>query len=236
MVFSCPPGPPPFVATINDSNAVFLDGISLPITQVARPASSLPLDLSLWHRRLAHHHLEGVRMLYKHDMVTGMKLDVSTSPDQVCEACLAGKMHATPFCSSEWRASHPLELVHTDVHMLPYRTLSGHCYWVTLIDDYSRYCFVTPIAAKSDVFEAFNRFKAFAENQSERKLKTLRNDKGDEYMSNAMAKFTAHCGNSHQHTVRPHPQQNGVAERANRLLSECITAILDELGLAKLLG
>ena len=161
MVFSRPPGPPPFVATINDSNDAFLDGMSLPITQVARPASTLPLDLSLWHCRLAHHHLEGVRMLYKRDMVTGMKLEVRTSPDPVCEPCLAGKMHANPFPSSEWRASHPLELVHTDVHMLPYRTLSGHCYWVTLIDNYSRYCFVTPIAAKSDVFEAFKRFKAF---------------------------------------------------------------------------
>ena len=103
-------------------------------------------------------------------------------------------MHANPFPSSEWHASCPLELVHTDVHMLPYRTFSGNRYWVTFIDDYSRYHFVTPMAAKSDVFEAFKCFKAFAENQSERKLKTLRNDKSGEYMSNAMAEFTAHCG------------------------------------------
>jgi len=47
MVFSRPPGPTLFVATINDSNAAFLDGTTLPITQYARPASTLPLDLSL---------------------------------------------------------------------------------------------------------------------------------------------------------------------------------------------
>jgi len=113
--------------------------------------------------------LEGVKTLYKRDMVTGMKLDLRTLPDPVCEPCLAGKMHANPFPSSEWHTSCPLELVHTDVHMLPYRTFSGYRYWVTFINDYSRYRFVTPIAAKSDVFEAFKCFKAFAENQSEQK-------------------------------------------------------------------
>ena len=118
MVFSRPPGPTLFVATINDSNAAFLDGTTLPITQYARPASTLPLDLSLWHRRLAHHHLEGVKTLYKRDMVTGMKLDLRTPPHPVCEPCLAGKVHANPFPSSEWHASRPLELMHTDVHML----------------------------------------------------------------------------------------------------------------------
>jgi len=35
MVFSRPPGPTLFVTTINDSNAAFLDGTSLPITQYA---------------------------------------------------------------------------------------------------------------------------------------------------------------------------------------------------------
>ena len=86
------------------------------------------------------------------------------------------------------------QCVHSISTMLPYRTFSGYRYWVTFINDYSRYCFVTPIAAKSDVFEAFKHFKAFAENQSERKLKTLRDDKGGEYMSNAMADFTVLCG------------------------------------------
>jgi len=142
-------------------------------------------------------------------------------------------MHANPFPSSEWHTSRPLELMHTDVHMLPYRTFCGYHYWVIFIDDYSMYHFVTPIAAKSDIFKAFKHFKAFAENQSEQKLKTLRDDKGGQYISNAMADFTALCSIEHQHTVRACPWQNGVAECTNRLLSECITAMLDESGLAK---
>ena len=51
-------------------------------------------------------------------------------------------------------------------------------------------------------------------------------------MSNAMLEFTNSCGIEHQHTVRAHPQQNGVAEHANRMLSERIMAMLKESGLA----
>jgi len=123
-------------------------------------------------------------------------------------------MHANPFSSSEWHASCLLELVYTDVHEVPYRTFTGCHYWITFINDYSRYCFVLPIRAKSDVFDAF-KFKAYAENQTEHTLKMLQDDKGGEYMSNAMLDFTTQCGIERQHTVRNCPQQNGVAEHAN---------------------
>jgi hypothetical protein len=53
-------------------------------------------------------------------------------------------------------------------------------------------------------------------------------------MSNAFLTFTTQCGIERQHTVRARPQQNGVAERANRVLSECLTTMLDESGLPKL--
>jgi hypothetical protein len=51
-------------------------------------------------------------------------------------------------------------------------------------------------------------------------------------MSNAMLTFTNECGIQHQHTVRARPQQNGIAERATCVLSERITAMLQESGLA----
>ena len=141
-------------------------------------------------------------------------------------------MHANAFTTSQNHTSRPLELVHSDVHQAPCQTFSGYRYWVTFIDDYLRYRFMIPIRAKSDVFEAFKQFKAFAENQTKRRIKTLRDDKGGEYMSKAMLEFTIQCGIKRQHTVRARPQQNGVAERANPVLSEQITAMLAESGLA----
>jgi transposase InsO family protein len=233
MSFERPTGTPLFVATISGSNAAFLDGSTVPLAEYASAATTVPLDIDLWHRRLAHHHLAGVRTLLDEGLVTGMKLDSKAAPDPICEPCLAGKMHSNPFPSSLWRASRPLELVHTDVHQVPYPSFSGFRYWVSFIDDYSRYHFILPIKAKSDVFGAFKQFKAYAENQSERKIKILRDDKGGEYMSNAFLDFTTQCGIERQHTVRARPQQNGVTERANRVLSERLTTMLDESGLPK---
>jgi transposase InsO family protein len=217
MSFEHPTGIPLFVATISGSNAAFLDGSTVPLGEYASAATTVPLDIDLWHRRLAHHHPAGVRMLLDEGLVTGMKLDSKAAPDPICEPCLAGKMHSNPFPSSLWHASRPLELVHTDVHQVPYPSFSGFRYWVSFIDDYSRYRFILPIKAKSDVFEAFKQFKAYAENQSERTIKILRDDKGGEYMSNAFLDFTTQCDIERQHTVRARPQQNGVAERANCL-------------------
>ena len=116
MSFKHPDGRVWFTASIGDSNAAFLDGSTVPITEYASAATTLPLDLHLWHRRLAHHHYEGVKKLLKKKLVTGMTLDSSATPDPICEPCLAGKMHANPFPSSEYRAKRPLELVHSDVH------------------------------------------------------------------------------------------------------------------------
>ncbi|KAG2340567.1 hypothetical protein BDR05DRAFT_866956, partial [Suillus weaverae] len=90
-----------FYASINAHNAAFLDGTTSPITEFASPASTCPLDIALWHRRLAHHHIAGVRTLIDHKLVTGLRLDPRASPDPVCEPCLAGKMHANPFPPSE---------------------------------------------------------------------------------------------------------------------------------------
>ena len=232
MIFSHGTGPPFFITSINSHNAAFLDGTIEPVTEYVHPATTVPLDLALWHCRFAHHHFADIKHLSKHNMVTGMKLNTKSLPDPICEPCLAGKMCANPFSSSTSHFTCPLELVHSDVHQVPYPTFFGYYYWVTFIDDYSRFRFVLPICAKLDVFDTFKQFKTFAENQCEQKIKTLCDNKGGEYMSNAMLKFTTKCGIERQHTVQVCPQQNGVAEHANRVLSEQITAMLAESGLA----
>src|SRR5882724_3538704 len=50
-------------------------------------------------------------------------------------------------------------------------------------------------------------------------------------MSSAFLHFTTDAGIVRQHTVRNRPQQNGVAERANRTMAEGVTAMLAESGL-----
>ena len=65
-----------FCAPIDSNNSAFVAGNVLPINsfELASIASTLPLDISLWHRRLAHYHLQGIRDLAQSDLVTGLKL------------------------------------------------------------------------------------------------------------------------------------------------------------------
>ena len=56
---------------------------------------------------------------------------------------------------------------------------------MTFIDDATSHCAAMQLKRKSDAFEAFKTYKAFAENHFQTKMKELQDDKGGEYMSNA---------------------------------------------------
>jgi transposase InsO family protein len=92
---------------------------------------------------------------------------------------------------------------------------------------------VIPMVAKSDTFAAFKTFKSYAEKQTGKPLKRLRENKGGEYMSKEFDTYLKECGIAREHSVRNRPQQNRVAERCNRVLGEMITAMLSESGLSK---
>ena len=161
-----------------------------------------------------------------------MVLDSDAKPDPICEPCLAGKMHANPFPLSENCATELLELIHSDVHQIGITSPSGYNYCFSFIDDFSRYKVLVPLKQKSDAFTAFKSYKAYAEKQLGESIKCLRDDKGGEYMSNEFNNYLDTCGIVRQHTCRTRPQQNGVAEKANKLFAERIVA-LNESGLSK---
>ena len=222
-----------FTATINSENIGYLDGSTIDNSENVQLVSTLPLDLTLWHRRLGHLNHDSIKKMLRQNLVTGLTLNSSAKPDPICEPCLAGKMHANPFLSSDNRATELLELIHSDLHHVGTTSHSGYNYWITFIDDHSRYKAAVPLKRKSDAFDAFKTYKAWAENQTGKSIKKFRCDKGGEYMSNEFIGFLNSCGIEKQYTVRNRPQQNGVAERANRTLAERITAMLDESSLSK---
>ena len=87
-------------------------------------------------------------------------------------------------------------------------TPSGFRYFLSLTDDASSYHAAIPLCKKSDAFDAWLVFKAYAEKQTGKQVKFFQDDKGGEYMSNAFIKFTDECGIERRHTVRNRPQQN----------------------------
>ena len=86
---------------------------------------------------------------------------------------------------------------------------------------------------KSEVFEAFKTFKAAVENESGRKIKALRSDRGGEFTSKEFQDFCARSGIRRFLTVPRSPQQNGVAERKNRTILDMARSMLKSKYLPK---
>lgn len=59
----------------------------------------------------------------------------------------------------------------------------------------------------------------------------MKDDKGGEFISNALKQLCEEFGIQCQHTVQAEPHQNGVAEHANCNISDHVTAMLHESNL-----
>ena len=180
--------------------------------------------LQLWHRRLGYLNEKGVRAL--RSMVTGIDLtQVSCVSPLVCKTCIEGKQHWLPFpTKGARRATKPLKMC-TPTYADPcesMRTTSmgGAKYFVTFIDDLSRKVWLHVLKTKDECFIEFKEFKALVERQSEHKIKAFCSESGGEFMSNAFIKFLVDYGIAKETSTPYPPQQNGVAERANRTIVE----------------
>ena len=63
------------------------------------------------------------------------------------------------------------------------RAQHGDYYFITFIDDYTRYGHVYLISHKSDALNCFKSYLIMVENLLDRTVKALRTDRGREYLS-----------------------------------------------------
>jgi transposase InsO family protein len=106
-------------------------------------------------------------------------------------------------------------------------------YFMTLIDDATRFCYVYLFKTKDEALNCFKIYKAEVETQLEKKIERLRSDRGGEYFSNDFDLFCAEHGIIHERMPPYSPQSNGIAERKNCTLSDSVNAMLDTAGLSK---
>ena len=198
-----------------------------PIKNINKNASSAYMleSSNVWHGRLGHVNYDTLRILINMECLPKFKID----PNHKCEICVESKLVRTSFQSIE-RSSEPLELIHSDIYDLKFiQTRGGKKYFLTLIDDCSRYCYVYLLRSKDEALEMFKQFKNEAENQLDRKIKVIRSDRGGEYEA-PFGDFCSQHGIIHQTTAPYSPQQNGVVKRKNRTLKEMMNALLISFG------
>ncbi|KAL0282272.1 UNVERIFIED_CONTAM: Transposon Ty2-B Gag-Pol polyprotein [Sesamum radiatum] len=92
----------------------------------------------------------------------------------------------------------------------------GLLYFITFTDDHSRYGYVYLMRYKSGAFGRFKEYRLEVENQTNRKIKALRSDRGSEYLSGEFSDYLKDNGILSQWSPPGTLQLNGVAETRNR--------------------
>jgi transposase InsO family protein len=207
--------------------------IPTPVKKPAKHTANMAQTVysSKWelaHCRLGHLHNAAMKALPA--MADG--LDYSPSGEHTCATCAKGKLSALSHPqAATHRATKPLELVHTDVCGPLPQSYDGFKYFVTFIDDCTRFVEVALLKQKSDVLRAFLTFQQRAEKEAQRGIGAVRSDNGGEYLSKAFNDLLSIDGVQRQLSAPYTPQQNGVAERFNRTLMDMARPMLIHSGL-----
>jgi hypothetical protein len=102
-----------------------------------------------------------------------------------CHVCVESKQPCKPHLAVEARDLAPLKLIYFDLcEMNGVLTEGGKKYFMSLIDDLTRFCYIYLLKSKDEAVNYFKVYKAEVKNQLERKIKYVRSDHGGEYFSN----------------------------------------------------
>ena len=114
-----------------------------------------------WHCRLGHANEKLILKLHQDGLIQSFELESF----ETCESCLLGKITKAPFARHSERASDLLGLIHTDV-CGPISSIArgGYQYFITFIDDFSRYGYIYLLRHKSESFEKFKLLKNEVQN------------------------------------------------------------------------
>lgn len=107
----------------------------------------------LWHRRFGHLHFKILPTL--NSIVNGIP-NLKEDHEGICKVFTLGKNTKRPFGSSASWSKEILDLIHSDVcgPMTP-KSLGGHLYYVTFMDDHLRKTWVYLMKTKDEVFTKF---------------------------------------------------------------------------------
>jgi hypothetical protein len=187
-------------------------------------------DVWVWHARFGHQGFDGLNKLATKGMVCGMPC--ITHVEQLCEACLARKHRRAPFPQvAKNHATAPLELVHGDLcGPISPVTPAGNCYFLLLVDDYSRFMWIKLLCTKDEAADAICQFQAGVEVESQHTLRVFRTDRGSEFTVGEFMDWCADRGIKCHLTTPYSPQQNSVVKHRNQTVLGTTWCMLKGMG------
>lgn len=170
--------------------------------------------VAVWHHRLGHAALSNLQHI---PAISSLNFK---SP-KVCITCPMAKFTKLPYALSDSHASSPFDLIHIDTWG-PYKicTKGKYKYYLTIVDDNTRYTWVYLLQHKSDALSTLKTFLQYVHNHFDKSIKYLRSDNAMEFDDVHCRDFFAKHGIVHQTSCVYRPQQNARAERKHRHILE----------------
>lgn len=202
------------------------------VITVANRTQVVSQTLNIWHRRLGHAGIDQVRNLWQSDAVVGMDLSKEVETKEKCEDCMMGKHAKSTLRTNNSRTHSRGAIVHSDLcGPMSCMSFSKSRYFVTFIDEYSRFVTVYPLHRKSDLEKLFPTFMAWFERRFHCVIRRLHSDGGGEYVG--MKSLLEEKGIEHYKTPPHSPNQNPIAERMNRTLVESARSMMESSSLPR---
>lgn len=109
-------------------------------------------------------------------------------------------------------------------------TYNRKSYFVTVVDDYSRYIWACLLQSKSEVIVVLKDFLFRIKNQFGVCVKILRSDNGKEFFNSQCTELFSSLGIIHQSSSPYTSQQNGVLERKHRHILDVASSLMFQSG------
>ncbi|CAL2258842.1 unnamed protein product [Prunus armeniaca] len=131
------------------------------------------------------HPTPAASLINQHFCFLGHPVPFSSDKVQsVCHHCLEGKLAKLPFHYPAVKSVKLLDVIHSDVWG-PSLTIyvEGFKYYVSFIDECTRFTGIFPMINKAEVYSIFVHFHAYLVTQFSASLKVFQSDGGGEYLS-----------------------------------------------------
>ncbi|CAL9020311.1 unnamed protein product, partial [Prunus brigantina] len=147
-----------------------------------------------WHARLGHPSHSVFTTLFYH-----LPIDGTIISNKNCHICPLGKSCRLRFEHRKLHAQFPLALLHLDLWgPAPVSSNFGYRFYLSIVDDNTRFTWLYPLAKRSDVLPTFITFKKMVENRFSSTIKQLHIDGSGEFTSKLFLAFLSDHGISHQ--------------------------------------
>ncbi|CAI7862077.1 unnamed protein product [Closterium sp. NIES-54] len=199
--------------------------------------SGFRADDTIWHQRLGHPSRVTLKNCIEAGLFVpgallrpdGTEVRDATHPRNytVCpEATLSHQ--SFPLLEPGTNRYAKLEKVYSDFLNVGHCGINNELYTLTFVDARMRYVWVVNVEARSRAYEVFRLWLAHAQRQSGEKLKIWKSDGATEFRSKEMQDYLAKKGIEHHVSLPYAHQQQGVAERTNRMLMTKVQALMKQ--------